>query len=341
MGLSQSTILLDAAVTAGERYGVGTTGSRLFSGNPKLFDDFENKISLYKKSETALILNSGFQANLTVLSSLLDHRVLSHKPLVFFDKFNHASLYQAVFLSQAELVRYRHNDINHLADSLKKYQQDTRSKFIVTETLFGMDGDIISLRDIVKLAEIHQAFLYLDEAHATGILGQQGYGLSSDVNLSRIPHVVMGTFSKALGCFGAYIACPHIIKNYIINKCPGFIYTTSLSPMMIGAAEKAWELIKSYSKERQKLLDHAVELKIKCRELNFDTLNSASHIIPIILHDEKRVMYAKEMLLKNDIIVSAVRPPTVPVGTSRLRIALSAAHTKKDCERLIDALREL
>lgn len=341
LGFSQLNSLLEAATKAGKQYGVGSTGSRLLSGNFDLFNQLENQIAVDKKSESALILNSGFQANLTVLASLLDQQVLGHKPLVFFDKLNHSSLYQAVYLSGAELIRYQHNDINHLTQLLKKFEEDSRSKFIVSETLFGMDGDIAPLEQIITLANQHHAFLYLDEAHATGIMGPHGYGLSTTMNLEHLPHVVMGTFSKALGCFGAYIACQEITKKYIINKCSGFIYATSLSPMMIGAATKGWELVKGMGKDRENLLHKSSQLRTNLKQLGFNTLHSESHIIPLIFGDEKSTMDAKQQLLHQEILVSAVRPPSVPPGTSRLRLALTVKHSVEDVKQLIDALRKL
>lgn len=340
LGLSKSQVLFKAAKLAGEKFGVGSTGSRLLSGNKQIFEDFENQIAKDKKTESALILNSGFQANIAVLASLLDQSVLGSKPIVFFDKLNHASLYQAVFLSKAELVRYQHNDMNHLNDLLIKFKDDSRAKFIVTETIFGMDGDIAPIDTIFALSKEHKAFLYLDEAHATGVIGYKGYGLSAKINLNEVPHLVLGTFSKALGCFGAYATCSYVIKDYLINKCPGFIYSTSLSPMIIGAAAKAWDLVRSFDSERQNLSLKAKNVREKLKELRLNIGNSTTHIIPIILGDEDIVMNAKAELLKQGIIVSAVRPPTVPPGTSRLRIALNVSHSESDLDCLICILKQ-
>lgn len=341
LGLSQSEVLFESAKSAGTEFGVGSTGSRLLSGNKKIFEDFEKRIAKDKGTESALIFNSGFQANVTVLASLLDQSVLGDKPIVFFDKLNHASLYQAVFLSNAELIRYQHNDADHLSNLLTKFKNDLKSKFIVTETIFGMDGDIAPIEKIFALSKEHEAFLYLDEAHATGIIGHNGYGLSTDINLQEIPHLILGTFSKALGCFGAYVACSSVIKNYLINKCSGFIYSTSLSPMVIGAAAKAWNLVQHLADQRQALSFKATNLRNDLQNLGFNTGNSATHIIPIILGDEDTVMSAKEKLLKQGLVVSAIRPPTVPPGTSRLRIALNVNHTESNLDYLVHVLQQI
>ncbi|MBI1954739.1 MAG: aminotransferase class I/II-fold pyridoxal phosphate-dependent enzyme [Proteobacteria bacterium] len=339
LGLSQRKELVEAASLAGSQYGVGSTGSRLLSGNKQIFNTLEKRIAQDKRTESALIFNSGFQANISVLASLLDSSVLSSRPLVFFNKFNHSSLYQAVFLSRAELLRYQH--MNHLNDLLLKFQHNSRPKFIVTETLFGMDGNILPIDDLLELARKYKTFVYLDEAHATGVIGRRGYGLSTTVNFEDIPHLVMGTFSKALGCFGAYVACCNVLTHYLVNKAPGFIYSTSLSPMVIGAVLKAWDLVRSFDKERKDLFLKAVTLREVLKNLGFDISTSHSHIIPLILGKEERVIEAKKKLLKEGILVSSIRPPTVPPGTSRLRIALNTLHKTSDIEQLIQALKRL
>lgn len=339
LGLSKHPKLFKAAKLAGIQFGIGATGSRLLSGNKKNFVELEKQIAIDKNTEAALIFNSGFQANITVLSSLLDQKLFKLKPIVFFDKLNHSSLYQAVFLSGAELVRYNHNNIEHLNSLLIKYENINRSKFIVTETIFGMDGDLLPIQEIFKLAKQHNAFLYLDEAHATGIIGTNGYGLSTTIDLTSIPHLIMGTFSKAIGCCGAYIASSEIIKKYLINKAPGFIYSTALSPMLIGAAAKAWDLIKTFNSERITLFNNALNLRNKLKQLGFNLGVSKCHIIPIILGTEKTTTNAKNILLQQGIIVSSVRPPTVPAGTSRLRIALNIKHNQDHMGRLINALQ--
>ena len=290
-----------------------------------------------KRKAVALVFNSGFQANLTVLSSLLDQRVLKVKPLVFFDRLNHASLYQAVFLSGAELIRYRHLDYDHLSQCLQDYQYDKRPKFIVTETLFGMDGDIVSLDKILMLAREHHAFLYLDEAHAVGLLGQQGYGLSTTID-HDVPSIVMGTLSKALGCSGAYVACDAMLKDYLVNKAEGFIYTTANSPMVMGAALKAWEMIASFDKERMALFALANEVRGRLSMLGFNTGSSVSHIIPLIVGKASLVSLSAKLATAG-IVTSLIRPPTVPPGGERLRLALTVSHTRDDIHHLIQVLQ--
>lgn len=341
LNLSHHKDIIKAGEIAAQRYGIGSTGSRLLSGNCKLVEEFEDVIAKDKKTESSLIFNSGFQANISTLSCILDDKILNAKPLVFFDKLNHSSLYQAVFLSKVELRRYHHNDINQLESFLEEHKNDPRPKFIVTETVFGMDGDIAPLEEIVALTKKFNAFLYLDEAHATGVFGLNGYGLSTTLDLQEIPHIIMGTFSKAIGVSSGYIACNRIMRDFIINKGTGFIYSTAPSPSVIGAAFKAWEMIKALDNERKVLQGLGNTLRTMLKDYGFNIGTSATHIIPIILNEEEKCLKAQKALLQAGVIVSSIRPPTVPPGTSRLRIALTTKHTNNDLKRLVETLNKV
>lgn len=341
LALSDAPTVLAAATEAARRYGAGATGSRLLSGNLELFTTLERQIARDKETEAALIFNSGFQANSSVLSSLLDRTVHGKTPIVFFDRFNHASLYQGVFLSGAQLVRYRHCCMKHLASLLEKYRHDPAPRFIVTESLFGMDGDKAPLPEIIRLARQYNAFLYIDEAHATGVAGVTGYGLSTGQDFSGVPYLVMGTFSKGLGCSGAYVACAADLKDYLVNHCAGFVYSTALSPMIVGAIQAAWEAVRVSGPERSRLFAMGEMLRRELREAGWNTGSSQTHIVPVLFGNESAVMEAKERLMQHGMRVSAIRPPTVPPQTSRLRIALTARHTEADIARLLAAFRRL
>ena len=341
LALSDDPALAEAAIATATLHGTGSTGSRLLSGNRPLFVALETQIARDKGTETALIFNSGFQANSSVLPSLLDRVVHGATPIVFFDRLNHASLYQGVFLSGARLVRYRHCCTRHLESLLQKYRQDPAPRFIVTESLFGMDGDRAPLSDIIRLARQYNAFLYIDEAHATGVLGVSGYGLSVGQDFSSVPYLVMGTFSKALGCSGAYVACATSLRDYLVNHCAGFIYSTALSPMIVGAMQAAWETVRSCESKRRVLFSMGEILRHELNEAGWNTGTSETHIVPVLLGSESAVMEAKARLFSQGLLVSAIRPPTVPPQTSRLRIALTARHTEADLARLLAAFRNL
>ncbi len=303
--------------------------------------EFEERIALDKKSETSLILGSGFQTNVTVLSTLLDKTILGVTPIVFMDRLNHNSLYQGVLTSGAEYKRYAHNDLSHLSLLLNEYKNDPRPKFIVTETIFGMDGDILQIEELVDLARQHNVFLYLDEAHATGVFGRNGYGLSTKVDFTNLEYVFMGTFSKALGSFGSYIACSNVIKAYLLNKSAGIIYSTSLSPLNVGAAYTAWKLLGTMDSEREKLLQLSNSLRSRLVACGFNVGASESNIIPILVGSETTAMEMQNYLYNEKILVSCVRPPSVPNKTSRLRLALNIHHSEDDCNRLISALEKM
>ncbi|MDJ1305113.1 MAG: aminotransferase class I/II-fold pyridoxal phosphate-dependent enzyme [Candidatus Midichloria sp.] len=339
LNFSNSQEILEAAYNAGKTFGVGSTGSRLLSGNKIIFHELEKKIAKDKNTEAALIFNSGYQANISVISTLLPADVLKAQSLVFFDKLNHSSLYQGVKLAGAQLIRYNHSNYNHLTDLLDSYSTDTRPKFLIAETLYGMDGDILDINKIAEICKRYEVFLFLDEAHATGILGEKGYGLSTHLDHNEINYVAMGTFSKAIGGCGAYIACSEDIKDYLINKCSGFIYSTALSPMVVGAAAKAWDKISTLNKERLELFNNANFLREELRKMGFDTGLSTTHIVPIILKDNKLVVEIANKLRDKNIVVSAVRQPTVPYA--RIRIALSTAHSKDDINQLLHTLSTL
>ncbi|MGE4264188.1 MAG: aminotransferase class I/II-fold pyridoxal phosphate-dependent enzyme [Desulfovibrio sp.] len=337
MGLAKRPELVEAAAEAGRRFGAGSTGSRLLSGNTVLHEAFEARIATDKGSEAALIFASGYQTNAACISALLDKAVLGAEPLVFADKLNHASMHLGCALAGAKQIRFRHLDLSHLQALLEKNAQVFQPKVILSESVFGMDGDQADVAALQALALRHGALLYIDEAHATGVFGPRGYGLCESVDLAPST-VVMGTMSKALGVGGGYLACARIVRDYLINKAGGFIFSTAPSPLMVGAGLKAWELLPGLGAERAALLARAERLRQGLRGLGLDPGASTTHIVPVLLGTPERTMETKERLAAQGIRVSAVRPPTVPQGTSRLRIGLNVTHTDSDIDRLLAAL---
>ena len=201
-----------------------------------------------------------------------------------------------------------------------------------------MDGDIAPLQEIADLARDYNAFLYLDEAHSTGVFGTKGYGLASDLNLEKLNYVIMGTFSKAIGVSGGYIASSKLICDYMVNRADGFIYSTAPSPGVIGAAFKSWQMLKDLKEERQHLVELGEILRSQLVENNFEIGNSKTHIIPVIIGGEEKSLNIQKALLDKNILVSCVRPPTVPPNSSRLRIALNAGHSLSDINYLVETL---
>lgn len=330
LGLSQHPALKTRALEYIEKFGVGSTASRLICGNQELYEPIEQKLALLKGTETALIMASGFQTNSTVLAALA-----GNGGLIGSDKLNHASITSGLILSRSHWFRYRHNDPQDLESRLSKKQGNPNS-WIVTESVFSMDGDIARLSEIKEIATKYGARLYVDEAHATGVLGASGMGLSAKQNLADI---CMGTFGKGLGSFGSYIACSNQIRDFLVNCCSGLIYSTALPPAVLGAIDAALDLIPEMNADREKLLSNANYLRSGLKNLGFDCGESETQIVPIIVGSEKVALALSLHLEQNGLFVPAIRPPTVPDGTARLRISLSSQHTQEHINTLLTAFR--
>ena len=339
MGLAGHPALIQRAIAWTERWGVGATASRLVCGNLELFGLLEEKLCRGKGSETALLFNAGFQANSTLLSALLDPHVLGKEPLVFCDRLNHASLHHGIRAAGVRQMRYRHNDLNHLESLLQKYVLSDHPKFILSETVFSMDGDRCDVAGLIALKERYGAFLYLDEAHATGVLGPTGWGLAAE--FPGQVELVMGTFSKGLGGFGAYAACSHGLKNYLINHCAGFIYATALPPAVLGAMDAALDLLPSLDGERERLQRLSASVRNAWQAANLNTGSSTTQIIPLLVGSDAAAIAMSQNLENRGILAVAIRPPTVPVGGSRLRFSLTALHSESEVRCLIDTVLDL
>ena len=333
LGLSNHPLLGERATEFIRRYGSGSTASRLVCGNYECFEHVEKKIAELSGRQSALIFNSGFQANTSLLPSLADHETT-----ILSDRLNHNSLIQGCLLSRCHIERFRHNDMGHLEELLIKNRERGKERriLIVTEAVFSMDGDQSDIDTLIRLSRDYEAFLFVDEAHATGLFGRNGMGLTSwkDVDIT------MGTLGKAAGSFGAYVACDTEIRDYLINFCYGLIYTTALPPSVLGAIDAAMDLIPSMDKEREELFKKADHLRKALHGLDFNTSTSNTHIIPIVIGDEEKTMALSRWLEINGILAVTFRYPSVTRGDSRIRLTLSAAHTWEHVELLIDLLRK-
>ena len=332
LGLRFNQALIARAVEWAETYGVGSGASRLVTGNLDLFAPIEAKLATLKGKPAALVMASGFQTNAAVLQALFDQTVLGAEPLVFADRLNHASMHFGCQAAGVRQLRYRHCDAAHLAELLNQYQGDERPRFILTESVFSMDGDVAPLADIARLAREHDACLVVDDAHATGILGRAGSGLSADAD------IVIGTFSKALGGFGGYVASTETMRDYLINRCGGIIYSTALPPPVLGAIDAALDLVSGMDEERAHVARLAERFRAGASAIGLDTGASTTQIVPVILGSPQAAIAMSERLKRAGLWASAIRPPTVPIGTARLRVAFTAAHEDFDIDRLLDVL---
>ncbi len=335
LGLADDARIKKAALEAIEKYGLGAGASRLICGNMSPHEGLEADLARFKNTESALVYSSGYIANTGIISALMDRH-----SVVISDRLNHASIIDGVILSRAQLVRYPHADIGALQEILKNYSA-TKRKLIVTDTVFSMDGDRAPLKDIVDLAGRYEAMIMVDEAHAFGVLGVHGSGLVEELGLEGKVDVQMGTLSKAAGCFGAYVCGTRILREYLINKSRSFIYTTAMPPALAQAARIALQIIRQESQRRRKLQENSDYLRAKLQAMGFDWMNSSTPIIPILVKDSRQAVAMSKRLLERDIFVQAIRPPTVPMGTARLRLTVTATHTQDDLDRLLNALRIL
>lgn len=332
LGLSRHPDLIARAAAWAVRFGTGAGASRLVTGNGPGFAAIESKIARLKGKEAALVLASGFQTNAAVLAALLDRRVLEAEPLVFADRLNHASLHFGCAAAGVTQIRYRHADAAHLADVLDAHGEDQSPKFIVTESVFSMDGDVAPMAALKELARAHGAMLIVDDAHATGVLGAAGRGLAEGAD------VILGTFSKALGAFGGFVACSAALRDYLINACSGLIYSTALPPPALGAIDAALDLLPTLDAERHHLVHLATSLRSGAQALGLDVGSSSTQIVPLIVGEAEAALRLSRQLKQAGFWVAAIRPPTVPRGSARLRVALSSAHGDDDVVRLLAAL---
>lgn len=336
LGLAKHPYLIEKSHQYAKHWGVGTGSSRLVTGNYALFNAIEDQLATLLGKQAAIIFHSGYQTNLSVLEALLDPGVLGEKAIVFTDKYAHASLL-GMTQHLADLKRFRHNDLTHLKQLLEKYENTTRPKFIIVESIYSMEGDQADLAALIALAKAHHALLYVDDAHAVGIYGEKGMGIAS--HYANDIDIIMGTFSKGLGSVGGYIACSSVIKQYLVNKCRGLIYSTSPSPAVLGAMMGALEIVPQLSDIRTQVLQHADHVRIALKKMNLNTGYSNTHIIPWIIGNAEEACRMSQQLEAQGILAISIRPPSVPAGKSRIRFCITANHTEQNIEQLITAVK--
>lgn len=335
LGLSTDPSIAEAARSAIDKYGFGPGASRLLSGGTELHSGLERLVAEFKGTEAALIFNSGHCANLSAIPA-----IAGEGDLIFSDELNHASIVDGCRLSKAKKIIYRHRDLAHLSELLKK--EKGNKKIIVTDTVFSMDGDIAPLKEIYGLClslnrqTPDSTLLYMDDAHGTGVLGD-GRDALAHFKLRPEPWVIqMGTFSKALGSYGAFIAADKCIIDWLTNSARGFIFSTALPPCVIAASMASLAIIKEGPAIVSRLWKKREKLFNGLKQLGFDTLDSETPIIPIIIGDTEATIDFSEHLGSHQIYAPAIRPPTV--RTPRIRLTVSAAHTDEEIDKLLNVL---
>ena len=330
LDLARHPALAKAASDAAKQWGTGSTGSRLLTGSLEIFAQTEAKLALWKGAPAALYFNTGYMANLSLVTALTDAN--TH---LFLDRLNHASLYDGASMSKAKLHRFAHNNPEDLRQLLKAHPG---KGWIFTEAVFSMDGDIAPLAAYAQLATEFGVGLVVDEAHSEGIFGSGGRGLVHQLGLQNQVDVVMGTLGKALGCAGACVWAHPTLIAWLVNTARPFIYSTAQSPAVLGAVQRVLSLLEEESFRSTRLLELSARMRTGLQAEGFNTLQSASQIIPIVLGDNTKALSASAYLADHGFWASPIRHPTVPTGTARLRINLNAAHTESEVDSLIDAL---
>jgi 8-amino-7-oxononanoate synthase len=334
LGLANHPQLIAALRQGAQQWGVGAGAAHLVSGHFGAHEQLEQQLAAFVGKPAALLFSTGYMANLGVVQALV-----GKGDTVFADKLNHASLNDAMLLSRAETKRYRHGDMAHLAQLLE--QTGKGRKLVITDAVFSMDGDIAALREMLALCERHDAWLYVDDAHGFGVLGEQGRGLLAHFGLESKRIIYMATLGKAAGVSGAFVAAEQAVIDTLINHAGSYIYTTATPPALSVALSQSLQLIERGDALRAHLQKLIVQLRKGLSGLPWQLMPSGTAIQPLLIGDNMEALKLSEALRERGIWVAAIRPPTVPQGTARLRITLSAAHTATDVEQLIGALHEL
>jgi len=332
LGLANHPYIIDKVKKALDTYGYGSSASRLLCGGSTLHKELENKIAEFKTTESALVFNSGYAANTGVIPAIADK-----DGVIFSDELNHASIIDGCRLSKSNVLIYKHKDLLHLKDLIRKEQ--AKKKIVVTDTVFSMEGDIAPLYEIYEICRENNVVLYIDDAHGTGVLGN-GRGALSYFNIKPEPWIIqMGTFSKALGSYGAFLAGSSDVIQWTLNNARSFIFSTALPSCVIAASIAALELIESNSELIKKLWENRNNAANNIKDLGYDIMGSETAIIPVRTGSLENTLRISNHLYEKCIYVPAIRPPTVK--EPRIRITVTAAHSDEDIERLIEALREV
>ena len=336
LGLANHSDITQSFKAAVDRYGVGSGSAHLVCGHSKEHHALEEELADFTGRERALLFSTGYMANLGVIAGLM-----SKGGVVYEDKLNHASLLDGGILSGAQFKRYLHNDLNNLRYKMQN-QQDDQEAMIITDGVFSMDGDVANLSSLAKLAEQKKSLLMVDDAHGLGVLGATGGGVVEQCQLTQteVP-LLVGTFGKALGTSGAFVAGSDVLIETLIQQARAYIYTTALPPAIAAATRTSLKIVRTEQWRREKLMQLVAYFRQGAEQLGLQLMPSDSAIQPIVLGESLKAVQASEGLLKQGIWVSAIRPPTVAKGSARLRITFSSEHEIEHVDQLLGALDSL
>jgi 8-amino-7-oxononanoate synthase len=332
LSLHTHPLLLKAAKDALDEYGSDPCSSRSVSGSIALYETLEQEIAKFKNYKRGLIFSNGYLANIGIISTLT-----GDDDLIFSDELNHSSLIDSIRLSRAKRVIYKHRNMKDLEKKIKNTKTGGK-RFIVTESIFSMDGDCAPLNDLFNLKKRYGIHIILDDAHGTGVFGRQGKGVEEVFNLSGKMDVHMGTFGKALGSYGAFVLSDNVVIDFLINRARTFMYTTALPASSLAASLAALRVIKKDSSLKQTLWKNIDYIRIHLKKAGFDLKESMGPIIPIVVGNDKKAVMMQKLLMKKGLFLQAIRPPTVPEDTSRLRLTVVKGFTKADMDHAIESI---
>ena len=332
LGLTFDTRVIDGALKGTKQYGTGSGGSRLVSGTFPLFTELEKELAKFKNTEKALVFNTGYMANVGTISAIADKNTI-----IFSDALNHASIIDGCRLSRGSVKAYSHCDVDELKYLLKQVDCNAR-KLIVTDGVFSMDGDIAPLDKLYELSRDYNALLMVDDAHATGTIGN-GHGTAAYFNLEKEIDIQLGTLSKSLGSVGGYVAANSTIIDYLVNTSRSFIFSTALSPADIGAALAALKVLETDASVLGRLQENVNYMTDQLISMGIDATNETP-IFPILIGRNEDTLAVSDYLYENGIIGTAIRPPTVPIGESRIRLTVTAAHNREQIDYVCHTLHK-
>ena len=335
LGLAGHSDIAKALQQGADQYGTGSGASHLISGHSQAHEQLEQELAEFTGRPRALLFSTGYMANMGVISALLGRR-----DLVLQDRLNHASLLDGGLLSRADLQRYKHANTEDLAARLSA--SNAERKLVVTDGVFSMDGDLPPLETMAAVTNQHQGWLMVDDAHGFGVLGKNGGGLieALDLSIDQVP-ILVGTLGKAFGTFGAFVAGSEALIETLIQFSRSYIYTTALPPAVAVASSASLKILQAESWRREKLVSLVSRFRLGAEQIGLDLMDSQTPIQPVQINDDQRVMEINQQLRAKGFMVGAIRPPTVPKGSGRLRICLSATHTEEQIDQLLEALESV
>lgn len=336
LGFATHPRMKKAAIEAIEKYGVGSGAVRTIVGNMDIHEELERKLAIFKREEAVMMFQSGFNCNAGCIQA-----ITNAGDLIISDELNHASIIDGTRLSKADRAVFKHSDMADLERVLQEKRANYKNVLIITDGVFSMDGDIAKLPEIVELAEKYDCMTYVDDAHGSGVLGENGRGTVDHFHLHGRIDFTIGTLSKALGVIGGYVAGSNVMKEWLSHRGRPLLFSTSLPPAAVGALNEAVDILTESTEYTDRLWENSKYFKAKMKELGFNIGNSETPITPVIIGEESKAMQFSRNLLENGVFVSPIVFPTVPKGTGRVRVMVTAAHTTEQLDRAVAAFAKV